>query len=266
MINPQQDVALGERQAYSGGMNRALTVALVFALALPARATGVVQLTGHPNWPPFSWQDGGKIVGIGADLAEIVFNDVGLSVRAASSGNWKRAQAQVEFGAVDVLVAAYQTRERSVYMAYPKNAFMEDVNVLWVERGRQFAFREWADLKGKKGTAMLGESYGQRFDDYIKQHLQIDWVSTPGQSLQKLSLGRADYYPFSLHGGMIQIRQMGLGKRITYIDKPISAEGIYITISRKSKYIAYLPRIDAAIKARLADGTVDRLIRKHTPD
>jgi hypothetical protein len=104
---------------------------------------------------------------------------------------------------------------------------------------------------------MLGESYGQGFDDYIKAHLQIAWVSTPTQSLQKLTLGR-------LHGGTIQIKQMDLENRITYLEKPISAESIYIAISKKSKFLSDLPRIEAAIKARRADGTVDRLIRKHT--
>jgi polar amino acid transport system substrate-binding protein len=236
----------------------------LLALGIPAGATDVVKITGHPNWPPFSWQDGDKIVGIGAELAKIVFKDVGLTALSEPSGNWKRAQAQVEFGAVDVLVAAYKTRERSAYMAYPATPFMEDVNVLWVVRGNEFPFREWGDLVGKKGTAMLGESYGQGFDDYIKAHLQIDWVSTPTQSLQKLAMGRADYYPFSLHGGMIQIKQMDLESRITYLEKPISAENIYIAISKKSMFLSYLPRIEAAIKARRADGTVDRLIRKHT--
>lgn len=245
-------------------MFRLLFFFALIALADSARAVDVVKITGHPNWPPFSWQDGDKIVGIGAELAEIVFKDVGLTVLSVPSGNWKRAQAQVEFGAVDVLMAAYKTKERTAYAAYPGTPFMEDVNVLWVARGKEFAFREWGDLKDKKGTAMLGESYGQGFDDYIKAHLQIDWVSTPTQSLQKLTLGRADYYPFSLHAGMIQIKQMDLESRITYLEKPISAENIYIAISKKSKFLSYLPRIEAAIRARRADGTVDRLIRKHT--
>jgi polar amino acid transport system substrate-binding protein len=118
---------------------------------------------------------------------------------------------------------------------------MEDVNVLWVARGKEFPFQQWGDLVGKKGTALLGESYGQG-----------------------LAMGRSDYYPFSLHGGMIQIKQMDLESRITYLEKPISAESIYIAISKKSKFLPYLPRIEAAIQARRADGTVDRLIRKHT--
>lgn len=110
---------------------------------------------------------------------------------------------------------------------------------------------------------MLGESYGQGLDDFIKQ-LQMDWGSTPTQALQRLALARADYYPFSLHGGMIQIQHIGLAESITHLDKPISAENICLPISKRSKFIDYLPRIEAAIKRRRADGTMDRLIRKHT--
>jgi polar amino acid transport system substrate-binding protein len=123
-------------------MFRFLFFFALIALADSARAADVVKITGHPNWPPFSWQDGDNIVGIGAELSEIVFKDVGLTVLAVPGGNWKRAQAQVEFGAIDVLMAACKTKERTACMADPATPFMEDVNVLWVARGREFAFRE----------------------------------------------------------------------------------------------------------------------------
>lgn len=238
---------------------------LALALAAETRAAEAVKLTGHPNWPPFSWQRGDRIVGIGPDLAEIVFRDVGLAVISVPSGNWKRAQAQASAGAVDVLCAAYRTSERLVTLAYPATPFMQDINVVWVPVGRQFTFQRWEDLIGKHGTAMLGESYGQKFDDFIKTRLRMEWTSTPLQSLQKLALGRVDYYPFSLHGGKIQVQQFGYAGRIAHLPMPISTEDIFIAVSRKSKYIEYLPRIEAAIAARKADGTVERLIRKHSP-
>ena len=238
---------------------------MLLALALPALAAEPVKLTGHPNWPPFSSQRGDRIVGIGADLAEIVFRDAGLTVVSVPSGNWKRAQAQVAAGVIDVLVAAYRTTERTRTLAYPATPYMQDINVIWVPEGKQFPFRRWEDLVGKHGTAMLGESYGQQFDDYIKKNLQMEWVSTPEQSLHKLALGRVDYYPFSLHGGQIQLRQYGYEGRIAHLPMPISTEDIYIAISKKSKYLKYLPQLEAAIAARRADGTVERLIRKHAP-
>ena len=243
-----------------------MTAILLWATVLPAPAAErVVTVTGHPNWPPFSWQSGERIVGIGADLAALVFKDIGFEVVSVSSGNWKRAQAQVEFGAADVLVAAYRTQDRQRYLAYPETPFMAAVNVVWVRAGKQFPFRQWDDLVGRRGTAMLGESYGQAFDTFITHRLNMEWVSTPSQSLQKLAMGRVDYYPFSLHGGKIQVKQFGFSGRIVNLPHPISTENIYLAISKKSKYAAYLPQIEAAIAARRTDGSIERLIRKHSP-
>jgi polar amino acid transport system substrate-binding protein len=240
---------------------------LLFALLLLvtgcAQAQTLVHATGHPNWPPFSWQQGDKIVGIGAELTELVFKDLGLAVSITARGNWKRAQSQVEHGQADVIVAAYLTAERNKVMAYPAQPYMDDANVLWVARGKAFPFRQWSDLIGKTGTAMLGESYGEAFDRYIKEKLQMEWVSSPAQSLGKLELGRVDYYPFSLYGGQIQVRQLGFEGKIEHLPVVLSTEGTYIAISRRSRFIKYLPQIEASIARFRADGTIDRLVKKY---
>lgn len=240
---------------------------LLFALLLfsagCAQAQAVVRATGHPNWPPFSWQQGDNIIGIGVELTELVFKDLGLAVSSTARGNWKRAQAQVAHGDADVLVAAYRTSERDKVMAYPAQPFMDDANVLWVAKGKAFPFHRWSDLIGKKGTAMLGESYGEAFDRYIKDKLQVEWVNSPAQSFGKLELGRADYYPFSLYGGQIQVRQFGFEGRIEHLPEVLSTEGTYIAISRKSRFIKYLPQIEASISRMRADGTIDRLVKKY---
>jgi polar amino acid transport system substrate-binding protein len=240
---------------------------LLFALLCFAtgslQAQTVVRATGHPNWPPFSWQQGDRIIGIGTELTEIVFKELGMTVSSTALGNWKRAQWQVEHGKADVIVAAYLTTERNKFMLYPAQPYMNDANVLWVAKDNVFTFRQWSDLIGRTGTAMLGESYGEGFDLYIKEKLKIDWVNTPAQSLGKLELGRADYYPFSLYGGQIQVRQLGFEDKITYLPNVLSTEGTYIAISRKSQLIKHLPQIEAIIARLRADGTVDRLVKKY---
>lgn len=228
-----------------------------------SQAQTTVRATGHPNWPPFSWQQGDKIIGIGAELTELIFKELGLPVACTARGNWKRAQSQVEHGEVDILVGAYKTAERVRVMAYPAQPYIEDANVLWVARGKAFPFRRWSDLIGKTGTAMLGESYGEAFDQYIKDKLTVEWVSTPSQSLGKLELGRADYYPFSLYAGQIQVRQLGFEGKIENMPEVISTEGTYIAVSRKSHLVKYLPQIEAAIARLRADGTIDRLVKKY---
>ncbi len=241
---------------------------LALACALLAASAGaaepdVVKATGHPNWPPFSWQSGDHIVGVGAELADIIFGELGFKVVATASGNWKRAQTQVEHGAADIIVAIYLTDERKKYLAYPATPFMDDANVVWVAKGRPFPFHKWDDLIGKAGIAMRGESYGEQFDRFINEKLQFTWVSTPGQCLKMLELGRADYYPFSLYGGQIQAHQFGLDGKVEALPQVISTEGTYIGISKQSKFIKYLPQVQAAIERLRADGTVERLVKKH---
>ncbi|MES2126400.1 MAG: transporter substrate-binding domain-containing protein [Pseudomonadota bacterium] len=243
---------------------RALLLALLGAQwAVAQGGTLTVTATGHPGWPPYSWQHEDTIVGVGAELAQRILAELGITVRFRPSGNWKRAQAEVQAGNVDLLVAAYRTDERRRTLLFPATPFAADDNVLWVAKGREFAFDKWEDLVGKRGTAMLGESYGQAFDTYIARHLQVERVSTALQNLQKLALGRADYYPFSLHGGQIQVNQLGFTGKIEHLPTVVSSEGVYLAISNKSALAPYLPRIEAVLARMRADGTLEQLMHKY---
>lgn len=239
-----------------------------FALALLALTAGAsaaepAVVSGHPGWPPFSWQEQDRMVGAGTALVESVLDELKIAYVTRPSGNWKRVQAEARAGEVDVIVAAYRTDERETYLVYAEPAYAEDANVIWVKKGRAFAFDGWDDLIGKRGTVMLGESYGQRFDTFLEQELTIGWVNSPIQNLAKLDLERADYYPFSLFGGQIQIAQLGYRDRIEALPTPISTEGVYLVVSKQSPLTARLPEIQAAIERRRSDGTVDRLVREY---
>ncbi|MES2296568.1 MAG: transporter substrate-binding domain-containing protein [Pseudomonadota bacterium] len=268
-MNLCRTIAIFKAGATVGATLRSLArrcAAGAFMLAAGACAGAepdLAKATGHPNWPPFSWQNGNKIVGIGPELLDIIFHELGIGVDCSAAGNWKRAQAQAKVGAVDIIVAAYLTEERNQYLAYPAQPFMNDANVVWVARERPFPFHKWEDLIGRSGTAMLGESYGEKFDRFIKDSLHIEWVSAPTQSLRMLDAGRVSYYPFSLYGGQIQVQQMGLAGRIVNLPDVISTEGTYIAISRKSRFLKYLPQIEAAMARLRADGTVERLTKKY---
>jgi polar amino acid transport system substrate-binding protein len=229
-----------------------------------ARAPGAtVVATGHPNWPPFSWQQGNVITGAGAEVTQIVMRELGLPVVFRPVGNWKRAQAEVEAGNVDLLVAAYQTSARRQYMQFNMTPFADDANVVWVAKGRAFTFKRWEDLIGRNGTAMLGESYGQDFDTFIEQKLKIERVNTPQQNLQKLVMGRAEFYPFSRYGGQIQVTQLGFDGQVEQLPGVISTEGVYLGISRKSPLVAQLPKIESIIARMRQDGTLEQIVRKH---
>src|SRR5262249_55504557 len=151
-------------------------------------------------------------------------------------------------GELDAIVGIYTTEERKKYLTYPAQPYTDDSNVVWVLKGKEFPYAKWEDLIGKRGTAMQGESYGEKFDQFIKDKLTFEWVNKPDQNLKKLETGRSDYYPFSLYGGQIQVKQLGYEGKIVNLAKPISAEGVYIGLSKKSPLIKQLPAIEKAIE------------------
>ncbi|MBV1911604.1 MAG: hypothetical protein KUG78_20095, partial [Kangiellaceae bacterium] len=46
--------------------------------------------SGHGGYPPFSWKQGDKIVGLGPDLAALIFKELDITVESRYLGPWKR--------------------------------------------------------------------------------------------------------------------------------------------------------------------------------
>jgi polar amino acid transport system substrate-binding protein len=88
-------------------------------------------------------------------------------------------------------------------------------------------------------------------------------VNTPQQNLQKLVMGRAEFYPFSRYGGQIQVTQLGFDGQVEQLPGVISTEGVYLGISRKSPLVAQLPKIESIIARMRQDGTLEQIVRKH---
>lgn len=236
---------------------------LAMLLARPLKAQETALVTGHPGWAPYTWQHDASLVGIGAELAEIVFKDIGIKAVVKPAGNWARVQSEVANGNIDVIASAYMTDERKQLFVFPAVPYLEDTNVVWVMKGKEFPFKKWDDLIGKKGTALKGESYGAKFDQFIKDKASMQWVDRASANFQNLKSGGADYYPFSVHGGKIQAQRAGLDGKVEHLDEVISKEGVYFAIGKKSRFVKFAPQLEDAIKKRIADGTLTRLEKKY---
>jgi polar amino acid transport system substrate-binding protein len=221
-----------------------------------------VVASGHPEWPPIMYQKGDVIDGAGPALVAKIFGDLGLQVSFPAEGAWDVVQSKAKTGEVDVLVAAYKTDERLTYMEYSE-PYTVDPIVLFVAKGKTFPFAKWDDLVGKKGVAMVGDSYGQEFDDYSAQSLQVARVGTVQEALDMLKNGTADYFLYSLYAGNVQLKDTNQMDAFVSLQKPVANEDFYITISKKSPFVKYMPQINALIEKYKADGTIDALVAQY---
>ena len=225
----------------------------------PARA---VVASGHPEWSPIMFKDGEEIKGAGPALVKMIFDDLGLNVTFPYKGAWDEVQAKARSGEVDVLVAAYKTDERQTYMDY-SNAYTTDPVALFVRSDDQFEFTKWEDLIGKKGVGTVGDSYGQQFDDFIKEKLNFSIAQTSSEAFDMVIDKKADYFVYSLFAGEREIANRDLKDKIAIQPKYVVEENFYVTFSKQSPFASYQDEVNKLIEKYKSDGTIDRLIAEY---
>lgn len=218
--------------------------------------------SGHPEWEPIMSQSGDKIVGVGPELVETIFTELGVNVSSEFTGAWDVVQAKAKTGEVDVLVAAYKTDERETYMDY-SIAYVKDPIAVFVNKENKFSYAGWEDLINKKGVATIGDSYGQELDIYIEDKLQVARVDDTAQAFAMLTANQADYFLYALYSGNSELKKQNYGDKIEALPTYAATEDFYITISKKSPYVKYLVQVNELIKKYKEDGTVDTLVEKY---
>jgi len=253
---------------------RQVFIALLVCVAVPSMAcntkssptTPGVKLgiiaSGHPEWPPIMFKSGSTIDGAGAALVKKIFADLGVAVDIPYTGTWDEVQAKARSGDVDVLVAAYKTTEREGYMVY-SDPYTTDPVAIFVAKGKAFPFDSWDVLVGKKGTAMVGDSYGQTFDDFAASRLALTRVTTATQAFDMVANGQGDYLLYSLYAGDDFLKKAGSTSRYESLPKFVNEENFYITISKKSPYVSYLKLLNQQLAKYKADGTIAALITQY---
>ena len=230
--------------------------------AAPDTRTTLVA-SGHPEWPPIMFQRGTAVDGVGPALLQKILDDLGVDVTFPHTGTWDQVQAKARTGEVDVLVAAYKTTEREGYMLY-SDAWITDPVAIFVARGRTFPFNSWDELIGKRGIAMVGDSYGQAFDDFAAARLNLRRVTTAGEAFALVGSGQADYLIYALYAGNDLFKRTSLGSQFESLPRFVAEENFYFTISKKSRYASYIPLINREIAKYKADGTISALMAEYS--
>ena len=161
-----------------------------------------------------------------------------------------------------MLVAAYKTTERLGYMVY-SDPYTTDPVAIFVAKGKAFPFNDWNVLIPKKGIAMVGDSYGQSFDDFAAANLALTRVTTTAQAYDLLASGKGDYFLNSLYAGDDFLKKNGTAAQFESLPKFVNEENFYITISKKSPYVTYLSLLNERVAKYTADGTVAALITQY---
>lgn len=229
-------------------------------------------ISAHPEFPPVMYKNKhNAIVGVGPELAERILSELGHDAQSKFVGPWVRVQEAAKVGKIDLIAGIYKNEERKQYLTYIPTPFLTNPAVIFVKKGNAFPFKQWNDLKGRRGGAIIGDKFKTEFDEFLlknKSLIHLERVSTVKQNFTKLILGRIDFIPYSKYVGTLTLEKMKIRDNIEILPEPLYSGLFYFAISKKSKENLenHIGIIDQKIVKYKKDGTVDMLVEKYTKE
>jgi polar amino acid transport system substrate-binding protein len=206
----------------------------------PAEAPGGVcreiQASGNPQYPPYLWRDPAdesRLVGAVAEMTQWLAKEIGVPVVIRYGGPWGRVQQEARAGNLDLVAGAFFTLARTEYLDYFHPPFRETRSVLFVAADSKIAYRRWADLIALRGVTVIRNSFGEEFDRYAREKLQITEVATLEQAIQLVQRGRADYLVYEDNPALAYMARLG-ATDLRALPVPVATENLHLAMPYRS--------------------------------
>ena len=179
------------------------------AWAVPAPVEAVqctrVVFSANPDYPPYHWAEGGRIVGASVALTGRILDKLGVRWEARFVGPWPRVLKSAEHGEIDLVVSLKPTPERETYLEFTRSPSFTNPMAVFTARARPLKFDGPQDLVGRRGGRTAGDRFGDSFDRFAEQSLTLEDADSLDVNFGKLLAGRIDYVvtglPASLAAG-----------------------------------------------------------------
>ncbi|HCY84159.1 MAG TPA: hypothetical protein DHV36_03385 [Desulfobacteraceae bacterium] len=233
----------------------------IVIFALSAASAGFAGPSVKISAPPSIWVQtkDGRPSGPVIDLVEGIFNRFGVTV-VAEELPWARAVARMKTGELDMIPVIFFTQERTKFMSF-SIPYVQVSTAVFVPPGKSFPFNGIDDLVGRSGVMMTGDSISREFE-MAESRLTLTRVSRYDQILDMLRAGRADYAVAARFGFVIHAKRLGLENTFERLEKPVATRDLHFAISKRSKFLNYLPAINQRILEMKQDGSMQEIINQ----
>lgn len=218
-------------------------------------------ISGNSYAPPVVWEEHNRLAGVAPDLIAEILDELSIPYSVRIIENWGKVQSEAQAGKIDLIVSAYRTEERESYLNF-SIPYLPEPSVIVVKRGNEFPFASWSALKGKKGVAGIGESFGQEFDTYSKNNLDISYFQFE-RAIQELALGNADYLIMDFYTSLVYTYLLQGENAVTVLKPSIGTENFHFAIRKDSALNDHLDEINRVLGEKIAAGVVTELFMKH---
>jgi polar amino acid transport system substrate-binding protein len=192
--------------------------------------------SGNPQYPPYLWRDPAddtRLVGAAAELTQWLAREIGVPIQIRHIGPWGRVQAEARAGNVDLVAGAFFTLPRTEYLDYFYPAFRETRSAVWIGNETKLPYKRWSDLVPKRGVTVINNSFGEEFDRFARERLNIAQVASLEQAIQMVQRGRADYLIYEDSPAAAYMARLGV-TNLKPLSPPVASENLYVALSHRS--------------------------------
>lgn len=237
----------------SHGLLRFVLACLAFAcLSNTARADNVV-VFGDNAYAPVSYLNGGKPAGIFPVIFDRLSRDTGDHYEFVLLP-WKRALSESLRGSGGITNFSW-TEERDKLYDFSQPIYFDDIQLV-VLKGKEFAFAEPKDLKGKTAGGAAGASYGEEVDRAIADgSISVDRDDNQRFRMRKLLAGRIDVA--IIGNGTAGFEQLlasdpelkAMRSRFVMLPHPLAHDPLYLAFAKAMHMKPTLERFNHALSA-----------------
>ena len=246
-------------------MKRTLCLSVLIALTLTSNAFAAdactkIVVTGHPQYPAIAFKEGDLIVGAAPSLVEAIAKNLNIPIESKYMGTWSEAQAATRDGKADMIVGIYLNKDRTAYLDYVHPAFIFDPVVAFVAKDNKFSYTGQDDLIGKKGATNKGESYGTKFDAFIKDKLTVTRTDGIDDAFEDLVAGKVDYVLAGYYPGDAELSKLGIDDKVEALEPALLSAEMFVAFSKKSPCASLAPEFAQGITEMTTDGRFHQML------
>jgi polar amino acid transport system substrate-binding protein len=219
-----------------------------------------ITATGHPAYPVIAYKDGDNIVGAAPTLVETIAKQINVPLESKYTGTWEEAQAAARDGKVDMIFGIYYNDERATYLDYVQPAFTFDDVAIFVAKGKEFPFTSEDDLIGKKGVTNQGESYGNEFDAFMKDKLDVARANGIDAAFKDLLDGKADYLIAGYFPGLAEAAKEGNKDKVVALNQALLSQEMFVAFSKKSPCHSLASKFGEGITELTTNDSYDQIL------
>lgn len=237
----------------------ALAVAMVFSMtACGKNEDGTVEkgkliMATNAEFPPYEYREGDKVVGIDAEIAQAIAEEMGMELEIEDMA-FDSIIAAVTSGKVDVGIAGMTVTEDRKESVDFSNTYMEAAQVIIVQEGSAIATPD--DLAGKKIGVQLGTT-GDIYAADIKD-ATIERYNKGFEAVQALSQGKVDAVVIDREPAKVFVEE---NTGLTLLDEEFTVEQYAIAVSKDNKEL--LDEINAALAKLEESGKLQEIKDKY---